>query len=94
MAEPKFRVGDQVRVITDYWGYDQLGADGTVIYIHEDEGLLPIGVRYSKLSKYNPEGRNAYRPEDLELLTPRTMLPSPEFSLEEIGLAQELMEGS
>ena len=83
-----FDVGDHVMVITERFGANQLGGVGSIESI---DGIgLPIRVRFFPHSTYAPLSRNAYDYCDLEFLNGVPMV-EPEFSLEEMELAESLI---
>ncbi len=82
----KFKVGDTVRVNTDRFdrfGPKQFGNIGVIIYT-DGPGSLDIRVMFD-------DGANAYHSDDLELYKPPPLL-QPDFTIDEIATAQEIMD--
>lgn len=67
----RFKVGDHVRVITNYWGGDQFGLTGTITSIkgvtpnHEMTMSLDVRIEYDKI--FRGITFNSYHFKDLEL---------------------------
>ena len=81
----KFKVGDTVRVSTDRFGPKQFGNIGVVIQINRHS---PINLNIRVMFDHDS---NAYYETDLELYKPPPLL-QPDFSLDEIAAAQEIMD--
>ncbi len=80
----KFKVGDTVRVTTDRFGPKQFGNIGVIIETDRPVPFLNIRVMFD-------DGPNVYHEIDLELCNPPPLL-QPDFSLDEISAAQEIMD--
>lgn len=85
MAElGKFKIGDRVKVTTTRFGNHQYGQIGEV-YMLVERPNLPIRVRFAN------GGYNAYSDPDLTLLEECQLMPEPEFTLDEMAQAEELV---
>ncbi len=80
----KFKVGDRVRVATDRFGIEYFGNIGIIVQT-DNPSYLNILVEFD-------DGPNAYHNNDLELYKPPPLLLEPDFSLDEIAAAQEIMD--
>ena len=79
----KFNIGDTVRVTTDRFGPKPIGNIGVIIQTD-----LPTSLNF--LVKFE-KGYNVYCETDLELCDPPPLL-QPDFSLDEIASAQEIID--
>ena len=77
----KFKVGDMVRVSTNRFGPEQFGRIGVIIQTDRPTSLN-FRVKFEM-------GYNVYCETDLELCQP---LLQPDFTLDEIASAQEIMD--
>ena len=82
----KFNVGDTVRVTTYRFGSRYIGNIGVIIQINLSERLKFL-VKTER--GHNPY--NTYSETDLELYKPPPLL-QPDFSLDEIASAQEIID--
>ena len=81
----KFNIGDTVRVTTDRFGPRQIGNIGIITQTDRPSPInLNIRVSFDGF-------HNAYCEDDLELYLPPPLL-QPEFNLDEIVMAQEIMD--
>ena len=90
----KFNIGDTVRVTTDRFGNKQFGNIGVVIQT-DRTGLplshLNIRVKFDRCRCPNYDtSTNVYCETDLELYEPSLL--QPDFTLDEIASAQEIMD--
>ena len=82
----KFKIGDTVRVVTERWGKNQFGMTGVVYGLELAGYSLPLPVKV----KFDNE-TNAYDEYDLEIVHSALLL-QPDFTLDEIASAQEIMD--
>ncbi len=87
----KFKVGDTVKVTTDRFGPKQFGNIGIVIEM-DRRAPLNIRVEFDRCRCPNYDSStNSYCETDLELCELPPLL-QPDFSLDEIAAAQEIMD--
>jgi len=88
----KFNVGDMVRVTTNRFGPNQFGNIGVVVQTNRIPHLPHPNIKVEFYRCHCPNydsPTNVYCETDLELCQP---LLQPDFTLDEIASAQEIMD--
>ena len=80
----KFNIGNTVKVITHHYGRDQFEKIGVIV---QTNNPTPLNIRV----KFDGTRYNVYHEGDLELYNQPPLL-QPDFTLDEISAAQEIID--